>query len=104
MTPYEIRVFGGAIKKYGLQAQMGMIQEKCGELITAVNHWRRGRAGAWENFIEELVDVKIVCEELLYYLTAHGHGSAVQKAYECKMDRLEKKLINKNPPSKEGDN
>lgn len=52
---------------YGWTAQCDMLIEECGELITALSHYKRSRADT-ERVIEEMVDVHIMVEQFLLIL------------------------------------
>lgn len=51
-----------AIAAWGVDAQMGMVNEECAELIAALNRWKRGRIPA-EEVAEEVADVLIMLEQ-----------------------------------------
>ena len=53
-----------AIKHYGMANQLNQLQEECGELVAAVSHLRRDRAGALYNLVSELADVMIMVRQL----------------------------------------
>lgn len=52
---------------YGWTAQCDMLIEECGELITALSHYKRSSVPV-EMVIEELVDVQIMVEQFLLIL------------------------------------
>lgn len=54
-----------AIETFGEEKQMRHVQEECAELIAAINHYYRNRKGAYEEIIEELADVIIMCVQLV---------------------------------------
>lgn len=53
------------IGKYGIKDQLNMLTEECGELIVAINHFRRNRI-EYEKLVSELVDVKILVDQFLF--------------------------------------
>ena len=61
-------IYKRAMEKWGLGPQLGMLQEECAELIMAVNKVNRRKTGAWENMIEELADVELMCEQIGTYV------------------------------------
>lgn len=77
-----------AVETYGIDAQMRMLQEECGELIVAVGHYLRGRSGSFANLCEELADVKIMIEQMEIALD----NPAVEERYNNKLKRLKKRL------------
>jgi len=77
-----------AVETYGIDAQMRMLQEECGELIVAVGHYLRGRNGSLANLCEELADVKIMVEQMEVALD----NPAVEVWYNQKLERLKKRL------------
>jgi NTP pyrophosphatase (non-canonical NTP hydrolase) len=89
------------LKKFGDEAQMGMLTEECAELIQANSKLSRARAGSGdegdclENFIEEMADVQIMIEQMLIMCENQYGGAfemfASKKAY--KTERLSKDLI-----------
>ena len=71
------------LAKYGIKHQMNMVMEECSELIKAVSKiFRYGKARGMENFIEELVDVIVVCQQMLL-------------AFGISMDEVNKRTKNK---------
>ena len=57
------------LSKYGIAHQMNMVIEECAELQKAVCKLFRGkREEYYENFIEELIDVIVVCQQMLLNL------------------------------------
>ena len=52
-----------ALKVWGRDAQLGMVQEECAELIKAINKWRRGVATE-ADVIEECVDVELMINQM----------------------------------------
>lgn len=76
-----------AVETYGIEAQMRMLQEECGELIVAVGHYQRGRDGALGNLIEEMADVEIMLEQIKIALEVD-----VTATKNYKLERLKKRL------------
>lgn len=62
----ENHLFDKALAKWGLDFQMGCATEEMGELITAINQYKRGRLTE-EQVIEEIADVIIMMGQLRYY-------------------------------------
>jgi len=56
-------IYARALKTWGRDAQLGMVQEECAELIKVINkHWR-GKASDAE-VIEECVDVELMINQM----------------------------------------
>lgn len=58
-----------AISTYGREAQTNMMLEEMGELITAINKYRRAYIGAEKsvalaNIVEEMADVQIMLDQM----------------------------------------
>lgn len=77
-----------AVETYGIDAQMRMLQEECGELIVSVGHYLRGRNGSLANLCEELADVRIMVEQMEIALD----NPAIEEWYNHKLERLKKRL------------
>ena len=89
-----------AINQYGHNAQFHQLQEECGELIVAINHYIRQREGAKDKIIEELADVYICLRQSLLMLQCWDefYGTV-----DSKVNRLADRLtvmshINPDPP------
>lgn len=59
-----------AIELWGLDSQLDMLSEECGELIADINRFKRGRIDV-NKFIEELVDVEMMIEEFKAVVISH---------------------------------
>ncbi len=81
-------ILSKAVAKWGVDAQTNLAIEEMGELIVAINHYRRGREGAIDNVQEEIADVIIAMNQMKMM-----YGSdAVDAIIERKTNRLEKRL------------
>ena len=79
-----------AVSVYGTIAQTDMAIEEMGELIVAINHYRRGRV-EMDAVKEEIADVMIAMKQL-----AIIYGESGVKIFsEKKMQRLEQRLKDK---------
>lgn len=76
-----------ALRRFGFTEQARMLQEECGELVAAVNRWRRGRAGAFEAMIEEIADVEILIDQMRLV-----YGAEIDAARARKLARLRERL------------
>ena len=56
-------IYERALKAWGLEAQLGMVQEECAELIKVINKRFRGKASI-DEFIEECVDVELCINQM----------------------------------------
>lgn len=71
---------------YGLDSQLGLLQEECAELIQAISKRRRGKE---DNIAEELADVTIMVEQATASL---GLEDKVAKIKKQKLERLRDRL------------
>ena len=99
MKASEFELLQKAISVYGAVAQTDMAIEEMGELIVAINHYRRGRVGM-DAVKEEIADVMIAMKQL-----AMIYGEAgVEIFIEKKMHRLEQRLTIHEAKYKENQN
>jgi NTP pyrophosphatase (non-canonical NTP hydrolase) len=77
-----------AIDKYGEADQLNLLQEECGEVIVAINHYRRNRV-SWEDVLEEMADVRILIDE---FAVIGDNSKLLNEIRERKMARLEERL------------
>lgn len=77
----RIELYKEAINTWGEDAQINMLNEECGELITAVAQFKRGRT-SHHDVMTELADVFIMVEQI-----------ATMMNYEDFEKELERKLI-----------
>lgn len=85
--------FREAIETWGIVAQADMAIEECGELIVELSHWKRGRDNR-EEVIEELVDIRIMSEQLRWYLGPDFVDPEIEPA----MDQLRERLDEADSP------
>ena len=73
------------IGKFGNEEQISIFIEECGEALTAISHFRRGRISI-ELVIEELVDLFITLNQMriIYDPT----GKEFDKIYKYKIQRI----------------
>ncbi len=88
-----------AMQQWGLPAQLGMMIEESGELLQAINHMWRGRAG------NETVDKALLCEEIADCFIMLSQlrlidTERVDEYVAAKLDRLNGRL---NPPKRTND-
>lgn len=58
------KLYANAISKWGKEEQIWMVIEEIGELLTALNHFRRGRLAKPYELHEEIADLQIMAEQL----------------------------------------
>lgn len=76
-----------AVKVFGVENQINMAIEGMGELIVAINHFRRGRCNK-KSVQEEIADVKICMAQLQ---TIFGMYE-VHEIEEAKINRLQSRI------------
>lgn len=82
-------------KEWGSEAQLGMAQEECAELIQAISKFNRGKRygnlgmGQIEHLAEEIADVQIMCEQIILMF---GLQTDVQATRSRKLRRLKQRL------------
>jgi NTP pyrophosphatase (non-canonical NTP hydrolase) len=76
---------------WGVSSQIDMAVEECCELVVAISHWKRGRAGDGK-VAEEIADVEIMCEQLRCLLP----NEEIDAWKEAKLTRLEERINNCN--------
>lgn len=62
------KLYAAALRKWGLRAQLGMLQEECAEAIVAVSKFDRQIGSnfreAEDHLCEEIADVEIMIEQI----------------------------------------
>ena len=58
-----MNIYKQCLDAWGAEAQLGMVQEECAELIKVINKHFRGKATSTE-LIEECVDVEIMISQM----------------------------------------
>lgn len=77
-----------AIKLFGVNTQLDLIQEECSELITAISHYKRGKQNSSQEVKEELADVIIMIRQASIIFGEKD----IQNIIDVKMKRLAKRL------------
>lgn len=85
MTKQEL--YNNAIQRWGIEAQVDMFHEEVGELLSALNKYKRGRVGK-DAVVTEIADVQIMAEQLA---TWFGEDE-VRKEKEYKLNRLARRV------------
>lgn len=84
-------ILSKAVSAWGIVAQTDLAIEEMGELIVAINHYRRGRVGI-DAVQEEIADVLIAMHQMTMMYGANG----VEDIFNQKIERLERRLENEN--------
>lgn len=74
-----------ALKKYGIENQLRQLQEECAELITAVNHYLRGRDSNCDELSEEIADVIIMVTQIQLGLDLYDKTTPIINAKRQKL-------------------
>lgn len=85
----EEHVFRCAVRAGGEEAQLGIAQEECGELVACINQYRRGRV-TLDDVADEVADVLIAAGKIRVMI-----GDRVDARYRFKLQRLAKLTGNK---------
>lgn len=82
------KILTSAIATFGVDNQLERLVEECLEAGQQALHVKKGKEGAEDKLIEELVDVAILTEQmkLLYGEERFNHY------YKLKMERLQKRI------------
>jgi len=87
-----MNIYEQILKTWGIDAQLGMVQEECAELIKAINKRRRGDATDAE-VIEECVDVELMINQMREFFK--DDSSTWDRIKTEKLERL-KVLLQEN--------
>lgn len=93
MNKQKCEIYKAALEKWGVGAQIGMLTEECGELLSAINKFNRSRCSS-DDVLTELADVSIMVEQL----------SLIYGGYEKFQIEKDKKLIRLLKRINNGDN
>lgn len=83
----RIKLYKEALTKWGVEAQINMVYEEVGELITALSRIKRGRANHLD-VLTELADVSIMIGQMA---TLMGYND-FEEEKENKLKKLKEKL------------
>lgn len=83
----RLKLYKEAVELWGVNAQVDMVFEECGELVAVLAKDRRGRAEV-QDILTELADVSIMCEQIGALL---GYED-FEAEKERKLERLKKRL------------
>lgn len=94
MKDYQEEMIEKIIKHYDYEYQREILAEECAELIQAIQKLKRTESfqksynDRYTDFVEELADVIIICEEIKHYI---GQG-VVDMAIDMKLKRQIKRI------------
>lgn len=91
ITEYEENICQQAIRLFGIENQIGMLSEECGELLSAINKFKRGRIEC-EEVTEEIADVIIMCAQMAHFFGYYE----VQNRIEYKIQQLVERMNKTN--------
>ena len=81
-----------AVDTYGKESQINKVFEEMGELMVAINYWRRGKATKAYVF-SEIADVIIMCDQLCYIVDETEVGVNIcNDIIDQKLKRLERRI------------
>jgi NTP pyrophosphatase (non-canonical NTP hydrolase) len=76
------------LNKNGIINQLDQLTEELGELIAAINQYKRGRVNATKNLHEEFADVELMMEQIELILSKQ----LIENIKNKKLKRLYKKM------------
>jgi len=82
-------LYAKALLKWGMDSQLNILQEECGELIVAISKLRRSKYRRKSYVAEEIADVRIMINQIVLGLEIEKQ---VEKFTLLKLKRLEKRL------------
>lgn len=90
ITPSErlVELCKRSVDAWGVDTQLRLLQEECGECVAAVNHFYRNRPESEEELIKEVADVLLSAMQVRHIIGKE----AVDATMKYKLDRLEERL------------
>lgn len=76
---------------YGMESQIDILQEECAELVQAVSKYKRGKDDDFSHLLEEMADVTIMIQQVLYLLDKRMNAEE-SSAYDAYFAFIDKKL------------
>jgi len=80
-------LYEDAVKEWGVELQLLMLQEECGELISAVSQYWRKRPDSFTKLAEEIADVEIMLGQIKQALF---YGTDKDRVAEFKRKKLKR--------------
>ena len=78
-----------AVKQWGVELQVGMVAEECGEMLSALSKFRRGRIKPME-LASEIADVRIMLDQIAHVVEEMTAGSVTAYNFEVWCDEMRK--------------
>lgn len=88
----RFKIFRAAREKWSEIAQSMVLMEECGELISAVSRYYRGR-DTFDHVLEEIADVIVCCEQLILNM-ADRHDYAFDE-FEARIRNIKEEKVNR---------
>lgn len=89
----EKKVLTEALELWGTKFQLDMLQEECGELISAISRFKRKRANSYVQMLEEIVDVEILIKQIkLACIVSPINKNTFTKLKKNKINRLRERV------------
>lgn len=82
------KIAQAALVHYGRDAQLRMLQEECGELITVINQYERGRVDEGK-VIEEIADVDFLIDQFKEFYGVEKIRAAKEFKANRQLERME---------------
>ena len=82
-------LYAKALTKWGFEPQLNQLQEECAELIVACNKLRRKGEDAEPLMIDELADVVIMTQQIIYAMHVE---TEVDERIDFKLNRIRERL------------
>ena len=94
----KVQIYLKTIKKWGKEAQYDQMTEECAELITALQHFRRGKINQ-QAVIDEIADVTLMLGQLTWMFGAERVEESVQKKIKKLNNLLESPTQQQEEPN-----
>ncbi|MCK5608979.1 antitoxin [Candidatus Pacearchaeota archaeon] len=91
MNRVRYNLFKAAVDKWGIPSQLDMMVEECSELITAIQHYKRGRVvpSDMDAITHEAADVYIMVQQLAEIVGRDKFEAVVSERFEHLTDLIE---------------
>ena len=89
ITEYEENICQQAIQLFGIEDQIGMLSEECGELLSAINKFKRCRIEC-EEVTEEIADVIIMCVQMAHFFGYYEVQDKITYKIQRLVERMDK--------------
>lgn len=83
------KIYEQTLQKWGVENQLWMVCEECGELLNAIGKMRRGRVSR-DEVITELADVTIMCEKIAQLVGYDDYEKELDRKLNRVVERLKK--------------